>query len=404
MTLRCDVVVIGAGVAGVSCAQGFARRGAAVVLIDRLHPMPPTLKAEKMGGDAVRALVRLGFDDVVDRLLTPLRAADVYFGQALLGRRSTHPPEGAGAYDEVVNGLRGSLDGRVSFLTGRVTELALRDDGVRVVSEGGDSWDAALCVVATGEARKLLGAGPMPPEPFVPHSTLVAAFTIQGQLRPEIDDAVFHSPVAGSPIAYVAFFRFGAHIRANVFCPGDVGDVWQSALREGLPMLASRNARIAALTEGWRQVSTVATRKASIGRVPFPSSSRVFAMGDAAHVLDPSAGEGITLALLETELLMSKFDELGELDSRLVPSVQSDRRYRAAVRRFFRQGEYIHTLYRGSGWRSRQVRWQFILRNMVLAARERFERRRVVGSARDAWREPGLMLHEIYGLGGDADP
>ena len=69
---RVDVCVVGAGVAGIACAQGLVRQGASVVLLDRLHPMPDNLKAEKLSGEAVPPLLRLGFGAAVDRALTPL--------------------------------------------------------------------------------------------------------------------------------------------------------------------------------------------------------------------------------------------------------------------------------------------------------------------------------------------
>jgi len=59
--LRIDVCVVGAGAAGIACAQGLARRGASVVLLDRLHPMPDNLKAEKIDGEVATSLLRLGF-------------------------------------------------------------------------------------------------------------------------------------------------------------------------------------------------------------------------------------------------------------------------------------------------------------------------------------------------------
>ncbi len=80
-----DVCVVGAGVVGVVCAQGLARQGLSVLLLERLHPMPPCLKAEKISGEAVPPLLRLGFQPAVDASLTPLHSVAVFFGERRLG-------------------------------------------------------------------------------------------------------------------------------------------------------------------------------------------------------------------------------------------------------------------------------------------------------------------------------
>src|SRR3954449_9022404 len=99
-----DVVIVGAGVAGLACAQGLARQGRSVVLLERLHPMPDCLKAEKIDAAAVQALLRLGFAEAVAETMTPLDSVAVYFGERPLGTLRLDPPEAGGYYHEMING------------------------------------------------------------------------------------------------------------------------------------------------------------------------------------------------------------------------------------------------------------------------------------------------------------
>src|SRR5690349_12675828 len=108
-----DVCVIGAGTAGIACAQELARQGASVILLDRLHPMPDCLKAEKLDAEAVLSLLRLGFQEVVSSKLTPLRNVEVFFGGRRLGTVPLQPPEAGTLYHNLINSLRGHLDSRV---------------------------------------------------------------------------------------------------------------------------------------------------------------------------------------------------------------------------------------------------------------------------------------------------
>ena len=93
-----DVCVVGAGVAGIACAQRLVRQGASVIMLDRLHPMPDNLKAEKLSGEAVPPLLRLGFGAAVDSALTALHNVAVYYGERYLGVTQLDPPEAGTLY------------------------------------------------------------------------------------------------------------------------------------------------------------------------------------------------------------------------------------------------------------------------------------------------------------------
>src|SRR3954467_2615123 len=91
-----DVCVVGAGVAGAAVAQGLARQGLSVVLVERLDPMPDVLKAEKIDGEAAVSLIRLGFQPAVDAALTPLHSVSIFYRERKLGTLRLEMPEAGG--------------------------------------------------------------------------------------------------------------------------------------------------------------------------------------------------------------------------------------------------------------------------------------------------------------------
>src|SRR5205823_1839576 len=151
-----DVCVIGAGVAGVACAQGLTRQDASVVLVERLHPMPDCLKAEKIGGEGVLALLRLGFQPAIRAAVTPLHDVAVFFGERALGTMSLDPPEAGMLYHELINSLREHLDPQVDFRPGtKVVAFEQHPNSVEVVTDKGARIACRLVVLATGDARHL---------------------------------------------------------------------------------------------------------------------------------------------------------------------------------------------------------------------------------------------------------
>ena len=152
-----DVCIIGAGVAGVACAQGLARQGVSVALLDRLHPLPDCLKAEGSTHEAILSLIRFGFRAAVDEAATPLHNVAVYLGEHALGTLHLDPPEAGLYYPDLINALRKHLDPRVDFLHGlKATAIEQQPNGVQVITDKDTRIACKIALVATGDARHLL--------------------------------------------------------------------------------------------------------------------------------------------------------------------------------------------------------------------------------------------------------
>jgi len=401
-----DVCVVGAGVAGIACAQGLARQGFSVLLLDRLHPMPACLKAEKIGGEAVSSLLRLGFQAAIDAALTPLRDVAVYFGERRLGTTLLDLPEAGALYHVLVNGLRDHLDPRIDFRPGtKAVAFEQSADSVEVMVDDGTRRGPAgrcrLVVLATGDARQLLEGMGAIYEPQAPQQTFVSAFSLQGNLEDQgtpVDTQTFHRPIPGGPVAYATFFRLGDALRANIFCPGPVSESWQRDLKQRpLETLAERNSTLAEASRSWKVTSPVMIRKMQVFRMRPFAAPRIVALGDAAHTIDPSGGGGMSFALLEGELLLNVYAPrwLHENDCSpaAIEGFYTDQRRERAVRFYFARGQYIFALNHDSSLRGALRRMRFALDNS--AASRRSARSATLPAATDpTWPRSTALLYE----------
>ena len=392
-----DVCVVGAGVAGLACAQGLVQQGRSVVLLDRLHPLPDSLKAEKIDAAGVTALLRLGFGPALKRVLTPLRNVTVLLEERVLGTLRLTPPEASMHYADLVNSLRAGLDPRVDFRPGcKAVAFAPQAEGVVVVTAAGARLACRLVVLTTGEARHLLeplGAR-YTPEP--PDQTFAVAFNIQGALGTErpVDSQTYHRPLPGTPLAYATFFRLGSTVRANLFCPGPTDAAWQHDLRaRPLAILSAGNRRLAHAARNWQIVSPVTTRKVQVARVQPPACPHIVALGDATHTIDPAGGGGLTFALTETELLVQVYAprwlQTNDLSAGAIGAFYDDARRKAAVRRYFGAGHYIfalnHDLSRRGAWRRLRFHLSYWLTAHAPSA-----------TPPTGWQLPAPYLYEQY--------
>ena len=65
MTADTDIAIVGGGLSGTIAAIVLARAGARVTLIDRNEVAPPEFRVEKLGGEQLVKLERLGLLDVL---------------------------------------------------------------------------------------------------------------------------------------------------------------------------------------------------------------------------------------------------------------------------------------------------------------------------------------------------
>ncbi len=292
---RCwDVVVVGAGPAGCMAARELARRGAAVLLVDRAH-FP---RAKVCGGclnlQALGTLAAVGLGDLVDRCgAVPLARLNL----AVAGAQANVPLPGKalsrGTFDAAL--VEAALEAGVHFLpnahanllpvAGLTRKVALRHNGQEAIAHG------RVVLGADGLGGRLL-AGVADQRTVVSTGSRLGAGVIAREYP------AFFAPgtvyMACGQAGYVGLVRIergGLNIAA-AFDAGFVkqmrglGNAAAAVLREaGFPAID----RLPVL--GWHGTPLLTRRSAR------PGAERLFLLGDAASFVEPFSGEGMAWAL-----------------------------------------------------------------------------------------------------------
>lgn len=325
-----DVIVVGAGPAGIAAAIALATRGARVVLLDRSSFPRPKVCGDGLTPRALSALQRLGAWDRIEP-----------YAQAVDGLRTIHLPSGAAWDGPLPSRLRGmplrgavvrrevldellrqrALELGASFVAGVAVD-AIEQTGSESCIVGGRTcagrWvgQARAVVIAAGACGSLGAASRMMPRPALEGIALrqywsdvsvAAAFTICVPLETD------SRPQAGYGWVFPVSERT-ANVGIGVYGVRDgryvrrIYDKFIARLRE-MDSLWSRAKPCGGLQGGqlWSGVSP-----ASMAR------GRIVCAGDAAAVANPFTGEGIAQALDSGELvalsLLEDFASPGSLE------------------------------------------------------------------------------------------
>ncbi|HWN07272.1 MAG TPA: 2-octaprenyl-6-methoxyphenyl hydroxylase [Steroidobacteraceae bacterium] len=319
-TRRCDVVIAGGGMVGLSLAAALADLPLDVVVIEPVAPgadEQPSFdsRTTALSAGSRRVLEGVGAWEAVAGGATPIRRIHVSergaFGTAIL----TAEEQGVASLGYTVeNRLLGqSLRARVGALQrichchARVATLAASADAIRIHADSGEAYDARLVVAADGAqsaVRTALGVG--------------AGISDYGQhaVIAHVDTARFHG--------HTAFERFMPEgpVAVLPISEGRSAIVWTmapDAARRALGLddrtfLAELQAafghRLGRFTRvGKRQAYPLALTRAE--RLTAP---RAVIIGNAAQSLHPVAGQGFNLALRDVALLAELLADAGAGD------------------------------------------------------------------------------------------
>ena len=299
-----DVAVVGGGLSGTLAALVLARAGHRVALVDRHDRRPQEFRVEKISGDQIGRLERLGLLDLVARSATRFDTVANMRGGRLVDR--TRSPHFGILYPDLVAAARAALPASVQVVTARATGIATGPRLQTVSLRDREPLTARLVVLATGmgdSLRRGLGIGRR-----VLHARQSLTFGFDVALeggRPLPDGALTcygEDPADG--IDYLALFPIGTAIRANLFTFRDHRDPWVEALRQA-PARTLRETLpgfdralgafdVAGPVRSWVMDIAVAQNCRQDG---------VVLVGDAFQTSCPAAGTGVSRLLSDIERL-----------------------------------------------------------------------------------------------------
>lgn len=307
---RVDVVIVGGGVVGASCALALADAGLSVALVEGREPSPwqvaqPDLRVFAFAADNVQLLKRLGvWETVVRARAQPYRRMQVWdaaggddlvfdadrFGRSELG----WIVENGLLVDRLWAALPAA--GVEVHCPARVEGLEQSEGGVRLRLNDGRRLDATLAVAADGADSTLRQLAGIEVDQHDYQQRGVVAY---------VDSALPNQSTAWQrflPTGPLALLPVAAQ-RSSI--------VWTLPDAEAQRLLQLPDAdfnRELTRAFGGRlgELQVVSPRAAFPLRRQLARqyvAGRVVALGDAAHVVHPLAGQGVNLGLRDVEAL-----------------------------------------------------------------------------------------------------
>jgi 2-polyprenyl-6-methoxyphenol hydroxylase-like FAD-dependent oxidoreductase len=299
-----DVAIVGGGLAGSLAAAVLARAGHSVALIDKRAVYPEEFRVEKIAGQQVEILRRLGFIDELEAV------ASSY--ESVLNIREGKVVDVSGGvsygllYAKLVAMARQLLPDRSSFIVDQVLGVRCSEDLQHLSLASGNRVTSRLVVLATGMSgvlgyhlgitRRVLAAG---------HSVSFG-FTIA---KP--DGSPFPFPALtcygddrADGVDYLSIFPISGGMRANLFMFRDPNDpIMRELRREPKATLLRLMPGLQPYLGDFEVIDRVQSWVMDLARAEGHLQPGVVLIGDAFQTSCPAAGTGVSRLLVDVERL-----------------------------------------------------------------------------------------------------
>ncbi|MFB9263807.1 FAD-dependent oxidoreductase [Bradyrhizobium erythrophlei] len=307
-TIVADVAIVGGGLAGSLAAAVLARAGHRVVLVDKRAVYPDEFRVEKIAGQQLAILRRLGFVRELQRVACPYdrilnikegKLVDVSVGQAY-----------GLPYADLVAMARGLLPDPSSFIVDQVTGVTCSDDTQHLSLASGRSVKSRLVVLATGMAgvlgynlgitRRVLAAG---------HSVSFGFTIARSDNRPfDFEALTCYGDRAADGVDYLSLFPVPGGMRANLFMFRDPADPTMRELRrETKSTLLRLLPGLQPYLGDFRVIDQVRNWVMDLSVVEGHLQPGVVLIGDAFQTNCPAAGTGVSRLLVDVERLCTEY-------------------------------------------------------------------------------------------------
>jgi len=299
-----DVAIIGAGLSGSLAAAVLGRAGYRVALIDRYRAYPPEFRVEKIGGDQVELLRRLGLFDCV-------AAASTRFNQVVNARHGriidrTNTPHYGIFYQDFVNVVRAQLPKSVKLIVGQVVDVKADTERPQVIFTDQAVVDARLVVLATGMAGALRHKlGIVRRDTFEKHSISFGFNIAPGRAAAfDFPALTYYGEQVSDCIDYLSLFPIGDVMRGNLFTFRDHRDPWARDLRRQPAItLVETMPGLQRFLGAFEVVGKVQNWTMDLYVLEDYLRDGVVLIGDAFQTSCPAAGTGVSRLLTDVHQL-----------------------------------------------------------------------------------------------------
>jgi 2-polyprenyl-6-methoxyphenol hydroxylase-like FAD-dependent oxidoreductase len=366
-----DVAIVGGGLAGSLAAAVLTRAGYRIALIDKRAVYPDEFRVEKLGGQQVDILRRLGLLDAFasegsafDTTLNIRRGRIVDVSRTL--SYGLH-------YAPMVAIARRLIADPTSLIVDQVLKITSSNNLQRVTLASGNEVVARLVILATGMAGAVPYSLGVKRRVIVERHSLAFGFTIA-----PADDAGFAFPALTSygeqtadGIDYLSIFPIpGGGMRANLFMFRDPNDpIMREIRREPKSTLLRLIPGLRPYLGDFKVTDRVQSWVMDLAKVEGHLQPGVVLIGDAFQTSCPAAGTGVSRLLVDVERLCTvhlpewlKTDGMG---TEKIAAFYADRDKVASDERAFRAAHFRQALTADAGvrWDLRR-RLHFLRRNL----------------------------------------
>lgn len=291
-----DVGIVGAGLCGSLLALVLARRGVSVAVVD-LHAQYQTdFRCEKVSPDQIALLEALGVADV-------LHAAFPWAG-------GLH--KNGFRYETMVNAIRAAWPSSVSFIPGRVMDVAADGSHQRIVGADGDLARARLAVIASGASPALISRLGLERRTVREGQSICIGFTLTTDAGAPLpfNNLVHPGERLGDQIGFASFFPLDGATRVNLFTYHPPTDPWVRQARQApLDALLEVAPGLRPKLEGVRLIGDADIRVTHLHRLLEPGRPGLVVIGDAFQTCCPSTAFGVTRLLTDIGQLVERVPE-----------------------------------------------------------------------------------------------
>lgn len=301
----CDIVIVGAGLAGTTAAAVLGRQGWRITLVDPSPTFPAVFKAEKIEPDQVALLRKFELLDSILPRTGCIREVRAYYRGRFFG--SSRTEQYGIYYSDMVNALRAHLPLTVQFVPQRAVRIKNSNNLQRVFLDNEQELTCRLVVLACGLNAAIPSTLGLKRSYIQKQQSVALAFTIaRADKSPfSFDSITYYSVTPRLGIDYLTLFPTKRTMRANLFAFPAVNDPWVRKFIQnpmaGIQKCFPELQRVIGKIEVTSKVENALVHLYRTEGEP----PGVALIGDACENVCPSTGMGLTKIFTDVDVLSS---------------------------------------------------------------------------------------------------